>query len=433
MAATDKLSPLGQLTPKTSFSGSKTSSSAQSDMDFSETLKTARERSGTQTPLHSQSTLSSNTPDKTKTIDNQGPTTSSKDEISAKDSKTKGSKDSSDSKNEEENTLSTEHQTEAALLALQGLLRASTTVQAPVKQEGQGVSETPVGQVDTALAASSETMIDPASANLAGSAMAKTSVPMQTVTETGGSSLTKTTAEAPTTIGTDSNSSSQLGLKADSAATNQGKNGFQDSGDSKNATRPETILSADEKLSDKTNESARSNSSSNFASELLNAQTALGTKNGSNALNTVSPSQIQVYTPVSHNNWADEVGQKISWVAHQNDSKVELVLTPANMGKVEVSINLNGDQASAAFSAANPQTRDALEDALPRLREVLAQAGIQLGEANVNAGTQRQAEQHLASQGHTRTSIRTQEEAGVSAIKSPQRSARGNGLVDLFA
>ena len=106
------------------------------------------------------------------------------------------------------------------------------------------------------------------------------------------------------------------------------------------------------------------------------------------------------------------------------------------MGKIEVSINLNGDQASAAFSAANPAAREALQDALPRLREILAQAGIQLGEANVNAGTQGHGQ--APSQNGTRLTRWSSSGPGVENEVLPerlsiQRVTRGSSLVDLFA
>ena len=70
------------------------------------------------------------------------------------------------------------------------------------------------------------------------------------------------------------------------------------------------------------------------------------------------------------------------------ESKAELVLTPPNLGKLEVSINLNGDQTTAQFIASSQAARDALERAMPQLREVLQQAGIMLGDANVSTSQQ---------------------------------------------
>ncbi len=93
-----------------------------------------------------------------------------------------------------------------------------------------------------------------------------------------------------------------------------------------------------------------------------------------------------IATPVGRQGWADEVGQHILWTAKSDSSRADLVLNPPELGRIEVSIHMNGDQANASFMAANPAAREALQDAMPRLRELMSQAGVQLGQADVSAG-----------------------------------------------
>lgn len=171
-----------------------------------------------------------------------------------------------------------------------------------------------------------------------------------------------------------------------------------------------------------------------FAAELSNAQAAYGIKADTRLDAPPSPTQYTVNTQVNARNWADEVGARVSWIANKDSGRADLVLTPAHMGKIEVSINLNGDQASATFTAANASTRDALQDALPRLREILADAGIQLGQASVNAGNsgQAQADQQAGRAGvsYAGGASGTAEIPAEAVEKRPPRS---QGLVDLFA
>lgn len=171
-----------------------------------------------------------------------------------------------------------------------------------------------------------------------------------------------------------------------------------------------------------------------FAAELSNAQAAYGIKADARLDTPPSPTQYTVNTPVNARNWADEVGARVSWIANKDSGRADLVLTPAHMGKIEVSINLNGDQASATFTAANASTRDALQDALPRLREILADAGIQLGQASVNAGNGGQAQ---ADQQPTRAGMSyaggPDGTAEITAESGEKRAPRSQGLVDLFA
>jgi flagellar hook-length control protein FliK len=94
--------------------------------------------------------------------------------------------------------------------------------------------------------------------------------------------------------------------------------------------------------------------------------------------------QLPVHTPASRQAWAEDVGNQVRWMIGRAESKAELVLTPPNLGKLEVSISLNGDQTTAQFVASSQAARDALEQALPRLREILQQSGISLGQADVS-------------------------------------------------
>ena len=101
-----------------------------------------------------------------------------------------------------------------------------------------------------------------------------------------------------------------------------------------------------------------------------------------------SSPQLPVATPAGEPGWAEDVGNQVRWMLGRAESKAELVLTPPNMGKLEVSINLSGDQTTAQFIASSQAARDALERALPQLREALQQAGILLGDATVSTSGQ---------------------------------------------
>lgn len=111
------------------------------------------------------------------------------------------------------------------------------------------------------------------------------------------------------------------------------------------------------------------------------------------AVPTAGQSQLQVGQPVGASGWSDEVSNHVVLMTNRKEDRAELVLTPPQMGRVQVSIMVNGDQASASFTSANPVVREALEAALPRLREMLAESGIQLGQAQVGAENPRQMTQ----------------------------------------
>jgi flagellar hook-length control protein FliK len=83
--------------------------------------------------------------------------------------------------------------------------------------------------------------------------------------------------------------------------------------------------------------------------------------------------------------WGEEMAQKIVWLAGRNESRAELVLTPPQLGKVEVTLTVShSGETSALFVSPNAQVREALEHSLVRLREVFAAAGISLGQTSVS-------------------------------------------------
>lgn len=96
-------------------------------------------------------------------------------------------------------------------------------------------------------------------------------------------------------------------------------------------------------------------------------------------------SEYRIVTPVGSQHWESAIGNSLIVMTGAGRDRAELVLTPPQLGRIEVSITMKGDEASATFVSANPAVRDALENALPRLREVLAEAGITLGQAQIGS------------------------------------------------
>ena len=146
-----------------------------------------------------------------------------------------------------------------------------------------------------------------------------------------------------------------------------------------------------------------------------------------NSSRAEAPAASRIDTPVGARGWDAEVGQKVVWMVNRSESRAELTLTPPQMGKVDVTLTMNGEQTNASFVAASPAAREALEQALPRLREILADAGITLGQASVNAESPRNGREQetVEARGETRR--------GEAPAAASQWARRGNGLVDTFA
>jgi len=66
--------------------------------------------------------------------------------------------------------------------------------------------------------------------------------------------------------------------------------------------------------------------------------------------------------------------------------RAEIQLQPPELGPVRIELSLSGESTRVAFSAAQPETRLAIEQSLPILKDLLAERGLMLGNASVSDG-----------------------------------------------
>jgi len=165
-----------------------------------------------------------------------------------------------------------------------------------------------------------------------------------------------------------------------------------------------------------------------------NLVNAVQTHNSATAV--AAPTPVHVQAPVGSRSWEGEVGNKLVWMVGNQEQRAELVLNPPELGRIEVSVAIKGDQASAQFVSANPIVRDALESALPRLREILADAGISLGQAQVGSESANQSANDRENRDNSlrrATGNGVDETISLRPVSIASMWQRQNGLVDLFA
>jgi len=138
---------------------------------------------------------------------------------------------------------------------------------------------------------------------------------------------------------------------------------------------------------------------------------------------------------VGERGWDQGLGDKLIWMAKQNQQVAQLHLNPPELGPLEITLTLNHDHASAQFISGHAQVRDAIEAAMPRLREMLAESGITLGNASVSTDAFREQAQpqpqhepraYAARPG----SVSADSEIGTRGMQALRLS---RGLVDTFA
>lgn len=140
-----------------------------------------------------------------------------------------------------------------------------------------------------------------------------------------------------------------------------------------------------------------------------------------------------VATPLTSSQWGAAMSQQVLRIGLPENGGVqhaELRLDPPDLGPLRVSITLQGEQVSAAFSSAHAAVRHALEAALPQLHQAFSDAGIQLGDTSVgqHQADEPEAKEGLASRDKTDDSL-----AAVGPAVTPRSQPRARGLIDTFA
>jgi flagellar hook-length control protein FliK len=145
---------------------------------------------------------------------------------------------------------------------------------------------------------------------------------------------------------------------------------------------------------------------------------------------------VTVATPFGQADWDQALGERIQWLAGQKVQSAQVKLNPANLGPLEVRIQMQNDQATVQFSAHHALVREALEAALPRLREMLEASGVQLVDVDVS-GQDSFAGRQQAARDHQSPDLGNGFDGGQSSddirIQTPLASFNQRGRLDLFA
>lgn len=95
-------------------------------------------------------------------------------------------------------------------------------------------------------------------------------------------------------------------------------------------------------------------------------------------------------------NAAGQLKERINLMVRQNIQVAEIRLDPAELGQMQIRVNLQQEQATVQFIVQQQHAKELLEQQMPRLREMLQQQGIQLGEGQVQQ--QRQGDSQASGQ-----------------------------------
>ncbi len=92
--------------------------------------------------------------------------------------------------------------------------------------------------------------------------------------------------------------------------------------------------------------------------------------------------QLSVDVPVQDQRWQKAFSQRVVWSVG-NVQSAQLRLNPAELGRIDIQVNIEKDKANVVFTTQQGVVKEAIEQALPRLREMLAEEGVDLENVDI--------------------------------------------------
>jgi flagellar hook-length control protein FliK len=82
--------------------------------------------------------------------------------------------------------------------------------------------------------------------------------------------------------------------------------------------------------------------------------------------------------------WSEAVVDKVMWLSSQNLKSAEIQLNPAELGRLEVRVDMAKDQTQVTFASPHAGVRETLEGQMQRLRDLFTEQGMNLLNVNVS-------------------------------------------------
>lgn len=137
--------------------------------------------------------------------------------------------------------------------------------------------------------------------------------------------------------------------------------------------------------------------------------------------------------------WSEAVVDRVMWLSSQNLKSAEIQLDPAELGRMEVRIDMRQDQTQVTFISAHAGVREQLEGQVHRLREMFIQQGmdqpnVNVGDQSMSRGWQGGDDGRQQARGGNSSAENNDDEQliGMSEIRAGG-AATSRGLVDYYA
>ena len=136
-------------------------------------------------------------------------------------------------------------------------------------------------------------------------------------------------------------------------------------------------------------QSGDNNNPSGFAPTLARQNTANAATPNASTQAASATHMSEVYDQLS-DKLATEMAARMHKQLSDGEWKMKFGLRPANLGGVEIQLEMKDGKLDAVFRADNPLTRDLLQNSSQRLRDALENFGIQAGQVQIGNQTRQQ-------------------------------------------
>jgi flagellar hook-length control protein FliK len=142
---------------------------------------------------------------------------------------------------------------------------------------------------------------------------------------------------------------------------------------------------------------------------------------------------LQVHASVDSDEFSQGLSDRVSWMVNSGVNNAKLQVNPPQLGPIELSISVQGNQAQVSMTTHSAVTRDALEASSPQLREMLGAQGF--GQVSVDISQRSFQDRSAYTPPYDRASSGDRSAAATSAVAATAASTPRSslGALDAYA
>lgn len=130
--------------------------------------------------------------------------------------------------------------------------------------------------------------------------------------------------------------------------------------------------------------------------------------------------------------WSKELTDKVMWMSSQNLKSAEIKMNPAELGRLEIRVQVGQEHTQISFTSAHAGVRDSLDGQMHRLREMLEQQGMHNVDVEVSGQSHQQQEQQAGRGAAQSGAEEVADEQLVATTELDVQQAGHSGLVSQY-